>query len=279
MSSDRVHVEIADHVATVTLTRPDKHNALDIPMFEGITGAAAQLAEAAGVRAVILHGEGPSFCSGLDVMGVMGAGQGLDGLVDPLRGEVPNWFQRAAYDWIKLPMPVIAAVHGTCFGGGLQIALAADIRFATPDARLSVMEIRWGLIPDMSITRTLPRLVGIDVAKELTYTGRIFTGEEAFALGVVTHVTADPLSSARALATEIASKSPDAVRGAKRLYDEAWTLSAQESLALEAGIQRSLIGSPNQLAAVASGMTKQPAEFADPASDAGEVVDGAPARS
>lgn len=264
MNSERVHVEVADHVATVTLTRPDKHNALDIPMFEGIVAAAAQVSKEPGVRAIVLHGEGPSFCSGLDVMSVMSAGQGLDGLTVPLRGEVPNWFQRAAYDWIALPIPVITAVHGTCFGGGLQIALAADIRIATPDARLSVMEIRWGLIPDMSITRTLPRLVGIDVAKELTYTGRVFSGEDALKLGVVTHVSDDPFASARELAGEIATKSPDAIRGAKRLYNEAWNLPAPDSLRLEADIQRTLVGSPNQLAAVTAGITKQPAEFVDP---------------
>ena len=287
MNSERVHVEVADHVATVTLTRPDKHNALDIPMFEGIVGAAAQVSEEPGVRAVVLHGAGPSFCSGLDVMSVMSAGQGLDGLTDPLRGEVPNWFQRTAHDWIALPIPVIAAVHGTCFGGGLQIALAADIRIATPDARLSVMEIRWGLIPDMSITRTLPRLVGIDVAKELTYTGRVFSGEDALKLGVVTHVSDDPFASARELAEEIATKSPDAIRGAKRLFNEAWNLPAPDSLRLEADIQRTLVGSPNQLAAVTAGVTKQPAEFVDPEpgvaprSDRAEIhdPDASPTRS
>src|SRR5216684_3502642 len=149
-SSERVAVEIADHLATVTLTRADKHNALDIPMFEAIIGAAERLRNESGVRAVVLHGDGPSFCSGLDVMSVMAAQQGVDGVGDALRGEVPNWFQRAAYDWIRVPVPVIAALHGNCLGGGLQIALAADIRIATPDARLSVMEIKWGLIPDMS---------------------------------------------------------------------------------------------------------------------------------
>jgi enoyl-CoA hydratase/carnithine racemase len=261
---ERVTVSIHGHVATVTLNRPDKHNALDVPMFEGIMAAAERLSGEPGVRAVVLHGEGPSFCSGLDVMSVMAAGQGLDGLLEPLRGEVPNWFQRAAYDWIRLPAPVIAALHGNCLGGGLQIALAADIRIATPDSRLSVMEVKWGLVPDMSITRTLPRLVGIDVAKELTYTGRIFTGEEAHRLGVVTHLADDPLAAARELAGEIAARSPHAVRGAKRLYDEAWNASAPESLALEAEIQLSLVGSPNQLAAVSAGVTKQPAEFADP---------------
>jgi enoyl-CoA hydratase/carnithine racemase len=155
-------------------------------------------------------------------------------------------------------------VHGNCFGGGLQIALAADIRIAAPDTRLSVMEVKWGLIPDMSITRTLPRLVGVDVAKELTFTARMFDAREAHELGVVTHVADDPLAVAREIAAEIAGRSPDAVRSAKRLYDEAWTMSAQESLALEAELQRRLLGSPNQLAAVAAGMTKQPGEFVDP---------------
>lgn len=255
---------MSDHVAVVTLTRPEKHNALDVPMFEGIIAACERLMSEPGVRAVVLHGEGPSFCSGLDVMSVMAAGNGLEGLTGALRGEVPNWFQRAAYDWIRLPVPVIAAIHGNCFGGGLQIALGADIRFAHPEARLSVMEVRWGLVPDMSITRSLPRLVGIDVAKELTYTGRVITGAQADSLGLVTHVAEDPLTAARELAAEIASRSPDAVRGAKRLFDQGWTGRADETLALEAEIQLGLVGSENQLAAVAAGVTKQPAEFVDP---------------
>lgn len=264
MSEGRVRIEVADHVAVVTLNRPDKHNALDLPMFDGILEAIAQLARATGVRAVVLHGAGPSFCSGLDVMSVMTAGQGLQGVVDPLRAESPNRFQRAAYGWLALPMPVIAAVHGNCFGGGLQIALAADIRIAAHGAQLSVMEVRWGLIPDMSITRTLPRLVGIDVAKELTYTGRVISGEEAHRLGVVTQLADDPLRTAHELAAEIAARSPDAVRAAKRLYDEAWTGAPAQTLALEESLQVGLIGKPNQLAAVTAGVTRQPAEFIDP---------------
>lgn len=264
MSEERVRIEVSEHVAEVTLARPEKHNALDIPMFEAITGAAEQLADEPGLRAVVLHGEGPSFCSGIDVMGVVSAGSGLEALVEPLRGEVPNWFQRAAYDWVRVPVPVIAAVHGNCLGGGLQIALGADIRFATADARLSVMEVKWGLIPDMSITRTLPRLVGIDVAKELTYTGRVISGVEAHQLGIVTHLAEDPLPAARDLAREIARRSPDAVRGAKRLFEQAWTAPPEQTLALEAEIQLGLVGSPNQLAAVTAGMSKQPAEFVDP---------------
>ena len=261
----RVRVEVAEHVATVTLTRPDKHNALDVAMFEQIIGAADRLSSESGVRAVVLHGAGPSFCSGLDVVSIMAAGGGLDGLVKRVRGEVPNWFQRVAHAWLELPVPVVAALHGNCFGGGLQIALGADIRIAAPDTRLSVMEVKWGLVPDMSITRTLPRLVSIDVAKELTFTGRVFDGTEAARLGVVTRVADDPLAAARELAGEIASRSPDAVRAAKRLYDESWTGDAQRTLALEAELQMGLIGTPNQIAAVVAGMSGEQPVFVDPA--------------
>ena len=263
-SEQRVNVVVVDHVAVVTLTRADKHNALDVPMFEQINAASQRLAGEPGVRAVVLHGEGPSFCSGLDVVSIMADGGGAAGLTDRVHGEVPNWFQRAAHGWLDLPVPVIAALHGNCLGGGLQIALGADIRIAAPDTRLSVMEVKWGLVPDMSITRTLPRLVAIDVAKELTYTGRVFDGTEGARLGVVTRVADDPLAAARELAAEIAGRSPDAVRAAKRLFDESWTGPAHDTLALEAELQLGLIGSRNQLAAVAAGFTKQPAEFVDP---------------
>jgi enoyl-CoA hydratase/carnithine racemase len=265
----RVRVRVEDHVATVTLSRPDKHNALDIPMFDGILAAAEQVRTTRGVRAVVLHGDGPSFCSGLDIVSVMSAQNGVEGgsgdggpgsdLLD-----VPNRFQRVAYDWVTLPVPVIAALHGNCLGGGLQIALGADIRFATPDCRLSVMEGKWGLIPDMSITRTLPRLVGIDVAKELTFTARVFSGQEGARLGVVTHLADDPLAAAQGLAREIAGRSPDAVRRAKRLFEESWTRPAEDTLRLEAELQLELIGSPNQLAAVMAGMKREEPEFEDP---------------
>jgi enoyl-CoA hydratase/carnithine racemase len=264
MSEERVRITIDDHVALVTLTRADKHNALDIPMFEGLVAAAERLATEPGVRAVVIHGDGPSFCSGLDVASVMASQSNGGGLIDPLKGETPNFFQRAAYDWIRLPVPVIAALHGHCLGGGFQIALGADIRIAAPSTKLSVMEIKWGLIPDMSITRTLPRLVPIDVAKELTYTGRVFDASEALSLGVVTRVSDDPLADARSLASDIASRSPDAIRSAKRLFDEAWTGTPAETLSLEASLQLELIGSPNQIAAVTAGFTKEPAQFVDP---------------
>jgi enoyl-CoA hydratase/carnithine racemase len=263
VDEERVRLSVEDHVATVTLSRPEKHNALDRRMFDAIVQAAEEVAQLPRVRAVVLHGEGPSFCSGLDVTTGLSAGNGAAVPGEELTGPVPNRFQRVAYDWVILPVPVIAAVHGNCLGGGLQIALGADIRLATPDARMSVMEVKWGLVPDMSITRTLPRLVGIDVAKELTFTGRVFSGEEAAGLGLVTRITADPLEAALDLAREIAGRSPDAVRGAKRLFNESWDRPAQETLALEAEIQASLIASENQIAAVLAGMSGQPPEFAD----------------
>jgi enoyl-CoA hydratase/carnithine racemase len=261
--AQRVTIEIAEHVATVTLARPEKHNALDAAMLEAIVAAAQRLAGERGVRAVVIRGEGASFSSGLDLDSLTAPG-GADDLHLTLHEEPPNFFQRAAYDWIRLPMPVIAAVHGYCLGGALQIALAADIRIAAPDAKLSVMEVKWGLVPDMSITRTLPRLVGIDVAKELTYTGRVLSGAEADRLGLVTRCSDDPFGAARELAAEIASRSPDAVRGAKRLFDEGWSGRPGKTLALEAATQVALLGSANQLAAVTAAVARQAPEFVDP---------------
>jgi enoyl-CoA hydratase/carnithine racemase len=170
------------------------------------------------------------------------------------------------YDWSLVPAPVIAAIHGNCFGGGLQIALGADIRIAAPDAKLSIMEIKWGLVPDMAITQTLPRLVSIDVAKELTFSGRIVSGSEGFELGLVTRTAEDPLSAALALADEIAQRSPDAVRAAKRLYDETWASDdPAAALMRESVLQTGLIGQPNQIAAVVAGMSGGKPDFVDPA--------------
>jgi enoyl-CoA hydratase/carnithine racemase len=257
--SQRVAIEVADHVALVTLNRPEKHNALDGAMFEGIVEAAGQVARMPDVRAVVLHGAGPSFCSGLDVS-AFGA---IDNILGREEGQRGNLAQRTCTDWIDLPAPVIAAIHGNCFGGGLQIALGADIRFAAPDARLSVMESKWGLVPDMGITSTLPRLVRIDIAKELTYTGRVLSGTEAAALGLVTRVAEDPLAAAKQLAAEIAGRSPDAMRAAKLLFDTSWHAPVEEGLLLETQLQVELIGSPNQIEAVRAGMAKEPANFAD----------------
>jgi enoyl-CoA hydratase/carnithine racemase len=266
MDAERVRIEIADHVADVRLTRADKHNGLDWRMFEAINEAIDELRDAAGVRAVVVCGDGPSFCAGLDFQSFATAdGEPGGDLLARADGEIANLAQRVAYGWRQLPVPVIAALHGACFGGGLQIALGADIRIAAPDARLCVMEIRYGLVQDMSLWQTLPRLVRDDVARELAYTGRVVEADEALALGLVTRIADDPLAAALALAAEIAGRSPDAIRRAKRLANETPRLSAAEGLALEERLQRELLGTPNQVAAVQSTLTKQPAEFADPA--------------
>ena len=267
VSEDRVRVRVADNgVATATMVRTDKHNALDQAMFEGLVDAAAQLAKNASVRAVVLHGEGKSFCSGLDVASFMSGERGTDVLLTRDDDGPANLAQRVSYDWSLVPAPVIAAIHGNCFGGGLQIALGADIRIGAPDAKLSIMEIKWGLVPDMGITQTLPRLVPIDVAKELTFTGRIVSGSEAAELGLITRTAEDPLSAALALADEIAIKSPDAVRAAKSLYDETWVSNdPAHALSRESTLQTGLIGSPNQIAAVVAGMSGERPVFTDPA--------------
>jgi enoyl-CoA hydratase/carnithine racemase len=267
VSDDRVRVQIgANGVATVTMVRADKHNALDQAMFEGLMQAAEQLAANAAVRAVVLHGEGKSFCSGLDIASFMTGQGGTDVLLVRDDDRLANFAQRVAYDWSLVPAPVIAAIHGNCFGGGLQIALGADIRISAPDAKLCIMEVKWGLVPDMGITQTLPRLVPIDVAKELTFSGRIVSGSEGSALGLVTRTAEDPLAAALALADEIAQKSPDAVRAVKRLYDETWTSNdSAAALVLETDLQVGLIGKANQIAAVTAGMSGAPPVFVDPA--------------
>ncbi len=267
MSEDRVQIEITDHVATVTMVRTDKHNALDEHMFRGLHEAADRLIGDGSIRAAVLRGAGKSFCSGLDIPSFYAEGaMPMDDVVARDPDRLANFAQRVATDWADVPVPVIAALTGNVFGGGAQIALGADIRIAAPDIRMSIMEIKWGLIPDMGITQSLPRLLPIDVAKELTFTGRIVDGEEAQRLGLVTRIDADPHAAADALAREIASKSPDAIRRAKTLYDQAWLsgLEPAAALVLETELQRELMMSRNQLEAIRAGMAKEQASFADP---------------
>jgi enoyl-CoA hydratase/carnithine racemase len=263
--SERIRVHVADGVADVRLNRPDKLNALDPAMFDSLVATGGQLATERSLRAVVLSGEGRGFCAGLDFASFLGLnGGGGQRLAERETGAAVNFAQRAAWVWAELPVPVIAAVHGVAFGGGLQIALAADIRLVAPDAQLSVMEIRWGLIPDMSGTQTLRHLVGLDVAKELTFTGRMVSGEEAVALGLATRVEESPRQAALAMAREIAGKSPSAIRAAKRLLNTTVASSQEEGFRLEESIQRALVGSPNQLEAVQSNLEKRPARFVDP---------------
>lgn len=267
--SDRVIVSVRDGVADVRLNRPEKMNALDIPMFQALVEAGRAVARDRSVRAVVLSGEGRAFCAGLDMGSFQAmAGGGLGGgpnLLTRDGSESPaNFAQLAGWVWTEVPVPVIAALHGVAYGGGLQIALGADIRLIAPDARLSVMEIKWGLVPDMSGTQTLRRLVRLDVAKELTFTGRVVEGPEAVALGLATRVEADPRAAALALAADIAGRSPDAIRAGKRLLDESDRVPVAEGLALEERLQRGLIGKRNQIEAVKANFEKRPPRFADP---------------
>jgi enoyl-CoA hydratase/carnithine racemase len=253
----RVSVTVTDGVADVRLDRADKLNALDRAMLAGLVTAGRQLARDSDVRAVVLSGNGRAFCAGLDfaefrAMTLDGAGpvpspgDQDEGYTGPARALA----QRAAYIWAELPVPVIAAVHGVAFGGGLQITLGADIRLAAPDAQLSVMEIKWGLVPDMTGSQLLPGLVGRDVAKELTFTGRVLGGREAAELGLATRVSADPHGEALTLAAVIATKSPRAIRAAKHLLDLADRVSLHDGFAAEQRAIRQLIGSPDQTEAV-----------------------------
>lgn len=244
--SDRVRVDRDGSVALVCLTRAERHNGMDFAMLDAVRRAARRLRKDRQVRAVILHGDGPSFCAGLDVKSVLGNPAAGAAAVASLFAPSRNRFQEWSMAWRDVPAPVIAAIHGNCFGAGLQLALGADIRIATPDARLSVMEVKWGLVPDMGGAALLRELVPIDVAKELAMTGRILSGTEAQALRLVTHITDTPLEQARALATEIATRSPDAVAAAKFLLQESWHTSEPEALAAERRWQRRVIGGRNQ---------------------------------
>ncbi len=262
--SDRVKLTIDNGVATVRLSRGDKLNGLDPDMFDALIETGKRVATDTAVRAVVLHGEGKGFCAGLDFQAFMATADINQKLLERGAESPANVAQRAAWVWQEVPVPVIAAVHGVAFGGGLQIALGADLRYVRPDAKLSVMEIRWGLIPDMSITQTLLRLVPIDIAKELTFTGRILSGTEAVELGVATKVCEDPLEEAHAMARRITKKSPHAIRAAKRLFNEAPGLSQADALKLETELQVALLGSPNQVEAVQANMMKRDPSFADP---------------
>ena len=267
LSNDLVTIDVVDGVADVRLNRPDKYNALSPDMFKAIVAAGEQLSEAKDVRAVVLSGNGRGFCAGLDMQSMAGLADGANGggstLLD--RDERPeNFAQRPAMVWKRMPVPVIAALHGVAYGGGAQIALGADMRIASPDTKMSIMEIKWGLIPDMSISQTLRDIVPLDVAKELTLTGRVLNGEEAQKIGLVTKVVEDPLAHALDIANEIASKSPDAIRAGKQLLDAVWHADERTGLELEASLQASLIGSPNQVEAVKSNFEKRPPDFSDP---------------
>jgi enoyl-CoA hydratase/carnithine racemase len=278
--NDRVSIDIQGGVADVRLIRTDKMNALDNAMFEALIQAGERLKGEKGVRAVVLSGEGRAFCAGLDTsnFGAMasgerkgGAGTG-GGLVTANRtAGGSNHAQHAVMVWREIPVPVIAAVHGVAYGGGYQLQLSADLRFVARDAKLSVFEIRWGLIPDMGGMALLRGLVRDDVGRDLTYSGRIFSGEEALAMGLATRVCDDPRAEALEYAREVAGRNPDAIRAAKRLLNLMEEGSQHDILAAESSEQTALIGSANQVEAVRANMEKRAANFTD-----GEVAKPVP---
>lgn len=276
--SERVTVTTDRGVADVRLNRPEKLNALDTDMFVALVDASTRLAADPSVRAVVLSGEGRAFSAGLDFSGFQAmaggrvtvdrdgdAGGGDAGAIARTDGRITHLGQQAAHGWSEVAVPVIAAIRGHCLGGGLQVALGADLRIVHPEAVLSVLEIRWGLSPDMTGTATLPRLVGPDVAKELAWTGREVSGEEAVRLGLATRLSDDPVADALALARDIAARSPHAVRGIKQLIEQSGRVPLSQQYADEREVIGSLIGTPNQVEAVAAYFEKRAPSFADPA--------------
>ncbi len=264
--SDLVTIDIQNGIADVRFNRAEKYNALSPDMFKAIIEAGESLAGNDDLRAVVLSGNGKGFCAGLDMSSFQGMSDnaGKDNSTSALLAttDLPeNHAQKPAFVWKRLPVPVIAAIHGVAYGGGCQIALGADIRIAAPDAKMSVMEIKWGLIPDMSITQTLRDLIPMDVAKELTFTGRVFSGTEAKALGLVTQVAEDPHARAMEIATEIAGKNPDAIRFGKQLFEESWHADQATGLKMEATMQTKLVGSANQVEAIKANFENRAPEF------------------
>lgn len=264
-SAKRVVLEVKDAIAYVTLNRPEKHNGLDKQMFIEMVATAKQIRKDRRIRAVVLKGEGPSFCAGLDFAAV----SKNPGMIPKFFAKLPwskdNMFQRVAHIWRDLPVPVIAAIHGNCFGGGMQIILACDYRIATPDAKLSILEMKWGLIPDMSGMVTLSRLTRIDIAQELTMTGRFFSGEEGAEYGIISRVSQDPVAEATELAQTIATKSPDAIAATKYLFKKTWKKDTRGALLWERLTQLRLLGRKNQRIAMANGLSKdkEPKPFLD----------------
>ena len=261
--NERIRIELGeDGVAQVRLIRADKMNALDGEMFARLIEAGQALHSMKGLRAVVLSGEGRAFCAGLDLTSLGRDRSNEPPLTERTYGNA-NTPQQVAMQWRKLPVPVVAAIHGVCFGGGLQIASGADIRVVAPDTRMAIMEMRWGLVPDMGGYALWRGLIRDDFLRELTYTNREFTGEEAYAFGLATHVDSDPLAKATEIARTIADRNPHAIRGAKRLANAMHDKSGNDLLMEESLEQHQLMRSKNQVEAVMAGMEKRPARYED----------------
>lgn len=263
-SSERIAIELEDTgVAHVRFTRGDKMNALDPDMFTAIIGAGDLLAKTRGVRVVVLSGEGRAFCAGLDTASFGRTPESSEPELTERTYGNANKFQQVAMTWRKLAVPVIAAVHGVCFGGGLQIASGADIRIVHPETRMSVMEMKWGLVPDMGGYALWRGLVRDDILRELVYTNRIFDGAEAQGLGFATYNDEDPLARATAIAREIANRNPGAIRAAKRLQAGMMDRDTDAVLLEESIEQHAIMRTPNQIEAVMAAMQKRAPKFED----------------
>lgn len=263
---NRVTIDIVDGIADVRMNRADKRNALDNAMFASLAAAGEFLKTNTEIRAVVLSGDGASFCAGLDFgsFQAMAEGPKSDGQMNAgamSEGRITHLAQQVCWVWQEVPVPVIAAVHGHALGGGMQIALGADIRYIHPDTQLSVREVHWGLIPDMTGTLMLSRLVRPDIAKELVFTAKIISGKEGYEIGLATHLSENPHADAMVLAREIAGRSPDAVRGAKKLLNLQANDGAAQQFASEREVIGRLIGQANQAEAVMSHFEKRPANF------------------
>ena len=249
-------------MAHVELNRPSKYNALSFDMFGELAEVGDRVAGDKSVRAVVLSGAGENFCAGIDTS-IFASEVDFAEALKPCAPSPANVFQRAAFVWREVPVPVICAINGIAFGAGLQLALGADIRYASPSATLSIMEVKWGLIPDLALSVLARYVSPADKLRELAYTGRVLSAEEALDAGLVTAVDEDPLAKARETAAGIAGRSPDAIRAMKRLFNEAWEMPTAESLRLEAELQTGVMGSENQREAVMANMEKRPPNFRD----------------
>ncbi|MDH2382888.1 crotonase/enoyl-CoA hydratase family protein [Bradyrhizobium sp. CER78] len=265
MPTDRISLSIAGGVADVRLNRPDKLNALDPSMFTAIADIGAQLADNSKLRAVVLSGEGQAFCAGLDLERLVATTEGESILPFADLGQrthgIANFAQHLVWLWRELPMPVIAAVHGIAFGGGFQLMLGADIRYLAPATRLAIIEAKWGLVPDMAGTQLMRHLAREDVVRELTYTARVFSADEALGYGFATRIVEDPRAAALETARAIADRSPDAIRAVKRLLNLAADRDAATGLAAETAEQALLLGAPNHIEAVRANLERRPPQW------------------
>ncbi|WP_194457616.1 crotonase/enoyl-CoA hydratase family protein [Bradyrhizobium sp. CCBAU 53421] len=263
--TDRISLSIANGVADVRLNRPDKLNALDPAMFSAIADAGAQLKDNPKVRAVVLSGAGQAFCAGLDIERLVATTEGESILPFADLGQrthgIANFAQHLVWLWRELPVPVIAAVHGVAFGGGFQLMLGADIRYLAPATRLAIIEAKWGLVPDMAGTQLMRHLAREDVVRELTYTARVFSAEEALGYGFATRIVEQPRDAALETARMIAERSPDAIRAAKRLLNLAADRDAATGLAAETAEQALLLGTPNHVEAVKANLERRPPQW------------------